>query len=133
MREYFTARGYRDPAEQLAMIAGLDRPDLHPMAYAAQVAQELGEDVTAVLREMRQAAGELLPYWHAKLTPDVQVQAPVQILMAGPGGAVGLSVDGAAGEFEPLDVRYLQSVKTVAEQGLGDVAPAGSDAGTRTE
>lgn len=111
LKDYMVARGYRDPAEQLAMLAGLDRPDLHPMGYAAQIASALGEPVTAVAGLMRQAAAELLPYWHPKVSPDVAVQAPaVNILMAG--SPVALGVEGApqaGGEaFAPLDVRIRQ-------------------------
>ena len=32
LREYMAGQGYRDPAVQLALLAGLDRPDLHPLA-----------------------------------------------------------------------------------------------------
>ena len=83
LRDLLAARGYRDPAEQLAMLAGLDRPDLHPLAHAALLAEQTGEDVAAVMREMRQAAGELMPYWHAKMTPDVAITQAVQIVMPG--------------------------------------------------
>lgn len=86
-------RGYRDPAEHLAMMAGLDRPDVHPIAYAAQIAAELGEDVMDVAKVMRQAAADVLPYYHAKLTPDVQVNLPVmQVTMAAP--MAGQATDG---------------------------------------
>lgn len=129
LREYLAHRGYRDPAEQLAMLAGLDQ-DMHPMAYAAQVAQLLGEDVMAVAREMRQAAAELMPYWHAKITPDVSVQAPaVNILMQGAGGVVGMSVAGSD-PFAPIDVR---SGEVVENQSLGGTQDPASDASDRTE
>lgn len=108
LRDLMAARGYRDPAEQLAMLAGLDRPDLHPLGYAALIAAELGEPVTAVASLMRQAAAELMPYHHAKITPDAVVNAPaVNILMAGQGVAVGIaaSVQGDPDAFAPLDVR----------------------------
>ena len=108
LRDLMSARGYRDPAEQLAMLAGLDRPDLHPLGYAALIAAELGEPVTAVASLMRQAAAELMPYHHAKITPDAVVNAPaVNILMAGQGAAVGIaaSVQGNPDAFAPLDVR----------------------------
>ncbi len=88
VREFMAHQGYRDPAEQLAMMAGLDRPDLHPMAYAGQIAELLGEDMADVLKVMRQAAADVMPYWHAKLTPDVRVDAPVMnVLMAAPGAS----------------------------------------------
>lgn len=139
VRDYLAAKGYRDPAEQLAMLAGLDQRELHPMAYAAQVAQLLGEPVMAVAREMRAAAEALLPYWHAKLTPDVQVNMPVvPIMMAVPGGMVG--PDGMGGgqvldghAFAPLDVRAGLAHETVENQGLGDGASDGADGGARTE
>lgn len=110
LRELFTARGFRDPAEQLAMLAGLDRPDLHPLAYAAQIAVELGEPVLAVAGMMRQAATDLMPYWHAKLTPDVTfAQTVVPIMMQMPGAAPGVVIEGVAGSldhpFAPADVR----------------------------
>ena len=111
IRELMAARGYRDPAEQLAMLAGLDRPDLPPLGYAAQIAATLGEPVMLVAREMRQAAAELMPYWHAKITPDVAVQAPsVNILMAGDAAAVAVqgALPGAGSGFAPLDVRMMQ-------------------------
>lgn len=130
IRELMAARGYRDPAEQLAMLAGLDRPDLHPLGYAAQIAATLGEPVMAVAREMRQAAAELMPYWHAKITPDFAVQAPaVNILMAGDAAAVAVTgahpADGGAG-FAPLDVRMGQIVQN--QQVSGDDAGASDEA-----
>lgn len=84
--EYMALRGYRDPVEQLAMLAGLDRPDVHPLAYAAQIAKELGEDVMDVAKVMRQAASDLLPYYHAKITPDVSVNMPVMSITMAPQG-----------------------------------------------
>ena len=130
LREYLAHRGYRDPAEQLAMMAGLDQP-MHPMAYAAHIAQALGEDTMAVLREMRQAAGELMPYWHAKITPDVSVTTPaVNILMQGAGGMVGMVVPGTADAFAPFDVRNGESL--VYQHLSGDEDPA-SDVSDRTE
>ncbi len=129
LKDYMAARGYRDPAEQLAMLAGLDRPDLHPMGYAAQIAAALGEPVTAVAGLMRQAAAELLPYWHAKVTPDVAVQAPaVNILMAGSPATLGVQgAPEAGGEvFAPLDVRILQMQQN---QGVADGDSAASDDG----
>lgn len=107
LKDYLAAKGYRDPAEHLALLAGLDRRDKHPLHVAAEIAAALGEDVMAVAREMRQATEALMPYWHAKLTPDVQVNAPaVSILMQGSDGAVGISL-GQGGEdpYAPLDVR----------------------------
>lgn len=83
--EYMAARGFRDPVDQLAMLAGLDRPDVHPLAYAAQIAEHLGADTFEVAKIMRQAAADVLPYYHAKVTPDVQVNLPVmQVSMAPP-------------------------------------------------
>lgn len=129
LREYLAHKGYRDPAEQLAMMAGLDQV-MHPMAYAAKIAEALGEDTMAVLREMRQAAGELMPYWHAKITPDVSVQAPaVNILMQGSGGAVGVSLPGTD-PFAPFDVRFGEMLEN---QGLGESQDPASDVSDRTE
>ncbi|WP_112312507.1 hypothetical protein [Pseudogemmobacter bohemicus] len=124
IRELMAARGYRDPAEQLAMLAGLDRPDLHPLGYAAQIAATLGEPVMLVAREMRQAAAELMPYWHAKITPDIAVQAPaVNILMAGDAAAVAVqgAMPGAGAGFAPLDVRMMQIEQNQQVSG-GDAA-----------
>ncbi|WP_226779002.1 hypothetical protein [Oceaniglobus trochenteri] len=92
VRAFMAAKGYRDPVEQLAMLAGMDRPDLHPLAYAAQIAEHLGEDVMDVAKVMRQAAADVLPYWHAKVTPDVQLNLPVmnvQMAPPMPGQAAG--------------------------------------------
>lgn len=120
IRDYLAGKGYRDPAEQLAMLAGLDQRELHPMAYAAQVAQLLGVAVTDVIREMRQAAGELMPYWHAKLTPDVQVNVPsVNILMAGMGGVPVLDA-GGADPFAPLDIRAGLISESVENQEVSE-------------
>jgi hypothetical protein len=130
LREYMAARGYRDPAEQLAMIAGLDQP-LHPMAYAAQVAESIGEPVLAVAQQVRQAAEALLPYWHPKITPDApQVGSQVNILMQGMDGRAALVVDGVADPFAPLDVR---AAKVLQNQQVADDEPEGSDAAPRTE
>jgi len=123
------ARGYRDPAEQLAMIAGLDRPDLHPIGYAAPIAASLGEPVTAVAALMRQAAAELMPYWHARITPDALVPAPsVNILMsARPVAADGDGAVQAGGSaFAPLDVRIAQIVEN---HGLGTGQDPATDEG----
>ena len=134
LRDLMAARGYRDPAEQLAMIAGLDQRELHPMAYAASVAASIGEPVLAVAREMRQAAAELMPYWHAKITPDVLQQgAQVNILMQGADGTVALRVEGGSDPFAPLDARLGMNRETVEYQGLDDGAPEGSDNEARTE
>lgn len=133
LREYMAGQGYRDPAVQLAMLAGLDRPDLHPLGYAAQIAEVLGVPVTDVAREMRQASDALMPYWHAKITPDVAVTAPaVNILMAGPGGAVALSVPGAADPFAPLDVRMAGAGQIQSNQQVADGTASHSDAAIRT-
>jgi hypothetical protein len=129
LREYLAHKGYRDPAEQLAMLAGLDQ-QMHPLAYAAHIAQVLGEDVMAVAREMRQAAGELMPYWHAKITPDVSVQAPaVNILMQGASGAVGMAIEGTD-PFAPLNVRLGQMQQN---QQVADIEDPISDTSDRTE
>lgn len=141
LRDLMAVRGYRDPAEQLAMIAGLDRPDVHPMALAAAIAAELGEDMVAVVREMRLAAGELMPYWHPKLTPDVAVTAPaVNILMAGADGSVAVQVGGAAAgadPFAPLDVRLDGGAgrigETVEHQQVSGAPDDGADDAARTE
>lgn len=126
LKDYMAAQGYRDPAAQLAMLAGLDRPDLHPLGYAAQIAAALGEPVTAVAGLMRQAAAELMPYWHAKITPDVAVQAPaVNILMASDGASVAIAGVPAQGgdDFAPLDVRIAQMLENQRVSG-GDAAPS---------
>jgi len=134
LREMMALRGYRDPAEQLAMLAGLDRPDLHPLAYAAQIAEQTGEDLAAVLREMRQAAGELMPYWHAKITPDVAVQAAVQVVMPGAvapaaGPATARDVTPQPGRIAPPPMPH----QTQQNQTLSDAAPDAADAKSRTE
>ena len=139
IREYLTARGYRDPAEHLALLAGLDRRDKHPLHVAAEIAAVLGEDTMAVAREMRQATEALMPYWHPKLTPDVQVNAPsVNILMQDGSGAVGISL-GSGGDdpFAPLDVRVGllpgPDDEGQGNQGLSNEADAQSDAASRTD
>ena len=135
--QLMAARGYRDPAEHLAMLAGLDRPDLHPLALAAALAEELGEDVAAVMREMRQAAGELLPYWHAKVTPDVTVhQTAVQVVM--PGAAAPQAAHGPdqARDVTPQPGRIApppMPFQIKQNQGVSDAEPEGSDAHSRTD
>jgi hypothetical protein len=139
VRDYLAGKGYRDPAEQLALLAGLDRRDKHPLHVAAEIAAALGEDVMAVAREMRQAAEGLMPYWHPKLTPDVSVSAPsVNILMQGSDGSVGISLAmGGEDRFAPLDVRAGLTIDGTIEgqsnQGLSDDADTQSDAASRTE
>lgn len=147
LRDYLSAKGYRDPAEHLALLAGLDRRDKHPLHVAAEIAAALGEDTMAVVREMRQATEALLPYWHAKLTPDVQVNAPsVSILMQDGSGAVGISLGaGVEDPFAPLDVRLgmLPGPEDEASddgmgegqgnQSLSEVQDVQSDAASRTE
>lgn len=81
LREYLASQGYTDPAVQLARMAGLDRPDQHPLALAAAIAQQTGDDVLSVAREMRMAAAELLPYWHQKVSPDVTSNTVVNVAM----------------------------------------------------
>jgi hypothetical protein len=134
LRDYMAAQGYRDPAAQLAMLAGLDRPDLHPLGYAAQIAATLGEPVTAVAGLMRQAAAELMPYWHAKITPDVAVQAPaVNILMAtgeGAAAVVGAALAQGDAPFAPLDVRLAQML---SDQDVSGASDPGADGEARTE
>lgn len=80
LAQLMATRGYRDPAEQLAMLAGLDRPDLHPLALAGELAELVEADPLAVLAQMRQAAADLMPYWHGKVTPDQAQQPPTQIV-----------------------------------------------------
>ena len=143
LKDYLAAKGYRDPAEHLALLAGLDRRDKHPLHVAAEIAAALGEDVMAVAREMRQATEALMPYWHAKLTPDVQVTAPsVNILMQGADGAVGISLgQGSDDPFAPLDVRVglLPGPEEGAEdqaqgnQALSEGQDGQSDAASRTD
>jgi hypothetical protein len=83
-----------------------------------------------VAREMRQAAGELMPYWHAKITPDVSVQAPaVNILMQGASGAVGMAIEGTD-PFAPLNVRLGQMQQN---QQVADIEDPISDTSDRTE
>jgi hypothetical protein len=139
LKDYLAAKGYRDPAEHLALLAGLDRRDKHPLHVAAEIAAALGEDVMAVAREMRQATEALMPYWHAKLTPDVQVNAPsVSILMQGMDGSVGISL-GAGGDdpFAPLDVRVglLPGSEDEAQgnQALSEGQGVQSDSASRTD
>lgn len=127
LRDYMAGQGYRDPAVQLAMIAGLDRPDVHPWAYAAQIARELGEDTADVLKVMRQAASDVLPYYHAKLTPDVSVQqATMNITMAAPGSAGDPS--SRAMRPPPMPSEQMQQNQELSESDEGD----NSD-GVRTE
>jgi hypothetical protein len=139
LRDYLSAKGYRDPAEHLALLAGLDRRDKHPLHVAAEIAAALGEDTMAVAREMRQATEALMPYWHAKLTPDVQVNAPsVNILMQDGSGAVGISLGtGIDDPFAPLDVRVGllpgPDDEGQGNQGVSDEAEAQSDAASRTD
>lgn len=133
LRDYLAAQGYRDPAEHLALLAGLDRRDKHPLHVAAEIAAIIGEDTMSVAREMRQAAEALLPYWHAKLTPDVSITTPAaNILMVGTGGMVAMSVPGTDDPFAPLDVRLAMLDQGEQNQGLSDVIDADPDGGSRT-
>lgn len=134
IKDYLAARGFRDPAEQLAMLAGLDQRDVHPIYHAAKLAEAIGVPVDVIMREMRQAADALMPYWHAKLTPDVQVNLPpVPILMQVQGG---LSIDAGAlsgHPFAPADVRAGLIEGSVTNQRLTDADQLHSDSATRTE
>ena len=119
LREYMAGQGYRDPAVQLAMMAGLDRPDMHPIAYAAAIARELGEDTMDVLKVMRQAAADVLPYYHAKLTPDVSVQnATMNITMAPQGSASQASSRVAAPP--PMPGKNVQQNQAVSDAPSSD-------------
>jgi hypothetical protein len=146
LRDYLAAKGYRDPAEHLALLAGLDRRDKHPLHVAAEIATVLGVPVTDIAREMRQATEALMPYWHAKLTPDVQVNAPsVNILMQDGSGAVGISLGGGEDPFAPLDVRLGMLpgpedeasdgdlIEGQGNQGLSVAEGGQSDAASRTD
>lgn len=134
MADYMAARGYRDPVDQLAMLAGLDRPDLHPMAYAAQIAGNLGENVTDVAKQMRQAAADLLPYYHAKRTPDINLSMPVmQVTMAPPmGGHVGT---GRVAAPPPMPNQQSDAANEEAQQNqqVSNSDSEKSDSESRTE
>lgn len=124
--EYMAARGFRDPVDQLAMIAGLDRPDLHPMAYAAMIAEQLGEDTADVLKVMRQAASDILPYFHPKVTPEVQINADqMNVLVAAPG--VGQVQSRRVGP-PPLPEK-----ESVEKQEVSNPSDSGNDGEARTE
>ncbi|MDW3181760.1 hypothetical protein [Roseobacter sp.] len=127
LRDYMAGQGYRDPAVQLAMMAGLDRPDLHPIAYAAQIAQALGEDTADVLKVMRQAASDVLPYYHAKLTPDVSVQAAQMNIMMAPQGAAG-KASGREMRPPPMPGEEVEGNQEVSNSEEG-----GNSDGVRTE
>ena len=132
--DYMAARGFRDPVDQLAMLAGLDRPDVHPLAYAAQLAEHLGADTLEVAKIMRQAAADVLPYYHAKRTPDVQLSIPVMnVQMAQP-------LPGQAGNGRPIgpppmpsEVSDKTSDEMQQNQTLSDLLDAQSDGESRTE
>lgn len=127
LREYFTGRGYRDPAEQLALIAGLDRPDMHPLGHAAMLAELTGLDMMEVLKLQRQAASDLMPYWHAKLTPDVAIQnAQMNITMA----PQGTSSDPSSRRMGPPP---LPSEQSEQKQQVNDSDDADNSDGVRTE
>ena len=114
LREYFTARGYRDPAEQLALIAGLDRPDMHPLGHAAMLAELTGVAMLEVLKLQRQASADLLPYWHAKLTPDVSVQAAQMNIMMAPNGTAG-QVAGRTMQPPPMPSQQSEQNQKVSD------------------
>jgi hypothetical protein len=155
LNDWLAARGLRLPEDRLAEIAGLASDEDVFIAAMQRTEQVLawaeagatavkGTPATATLPQRMQtfqvvftamvrAAEALLPYARAKVTPDVHLQAPVAILMAGPGGAVGLSVEGGADAFAPLDVRYGATMKTVTDQEVTREADADADAAARTE
>ncbi len=92
---YLRGLGYRDPAARLAMIAGLNS-ELDPVELAMEqaklVAASTGqgkakpETILGMLKEQRAALEGLMPYWHAKLTPDVNNNTQVNMaLMVGAG------------------------------------------------
>ena len=126
IRDYLAAKGYRDPAEQLALLAGLDQREVHPIYHAAKLAQAIGVPVDVVLREMRQAADALLPYWHAKLTPDVLVNLPPVPILMQVNGAVQVDAGALGGHrFAPADVRAALPEGQVSA--IEDIAPAGDE------
>lgn len=109
LRQMLAARGYRMPEDVLAEMAGLsDRAGRSGMELAmARVEQieawsggrtpprERRALLVSVMREQRMAAGDLLPYGLAKMTPDTTVNiAAAQILMPG-ASAQGAPGDGA--------------------------------------
>ncbi len=93
---YLRGLGYRDPAARLAMIAGLNS-NLDPVELATEqarlVAESLGAEkpgaavVLGMLKEQRAALEGLMPYWHAKLTPDVNNNTQVNMALMVGGGA----------------------------------------------
>ncbi|MEO0380506.1 MAG: hypothetical protein AAF252_09560 [Pseudomonadota bacterium] len=119
LRDYMAGQGYRDPAVQLAMMAGLDRPDVHPIAYAAAIARELGEDTMDVLKVMRQAAADLVPYYHAKLTPDVSVQQATMNITMAPPGAAASPTERVVGP-PPMPNENVQQNQQVSESDTGE-------------
>jgi hypothetical protein len=127
LREYFTGRGYRDPAEQLALIAGLDRPDMHPLGHAAMLAELTGLNMHEVLKLQRQAASDLMPYWHAKLTPDVTVNAPTMNINMVPNGSAPSAV-GRAMQPPPMPGKESEQ-----NQGVSDGDDDGNSDEGRTE
>ncbi|MEO1606744.1 MAG: hypothetical protein AAFU34_15610 [Pseudomonadota bacterium] len=119
LRELLTVKGYADPAERLAQIAGLDRPDLHPVAYATMIAESIGESTGDVLKVQRQALADLLPYFHKKLAPDVAIQqSNAMFVTMGGAGAPGSS-DADAQKRPPEGRRKTQENQDVSENSNG--------------
>lgn len=128
MGAYLRALGYRDPAARLALIAGL-RSERDPVELATEqaklISQSLGlgkakpELVTALLKEQRAALEGLMPYWHSKLTPDVNVNNTVATTLNIGGGSLqpgaedpraGLPPGEMAFAFMPANLKQNQRV-----------------------
>ncbi|MDZ7919970.1 hypothetical protein, partial [Rhodoferax sp.] len=156
LRKFIAAKGFRQPEEVIAEMAGLDRRDaLFEGAWAdterALVAAQdgatayKGAPVAPSMRDrletfkffysMRLRAAEaLLPYGLGKVTPDVAQAAAVQIVMPGGQGVQQASPKGPdqARDVTPSARRMAPPPmpwQTQANQGLsdGDAAPIAAD------
>lgn len=144
MGAYLRAMGFRDPAARLAVIAGL-KSDMDPVELAthqaALVAKGLGlgkakpELVASLLKEQRQALEGLMPYWHAKLTPDVNVNNNVAAVLAvGVGGPVQSGAGAAPQALPPGSMAFAFTPANIKQnQGLIEGAPLKSNEDSLTE
>ncbi len=126
--KYLQAKGYRDPAVMLAEIANADPLELWRWIETEDKGGETS--LLDVMKWQADAAKSLLPYLHAKITPDAVVDAstlPAFHLHLGngpvaDGQARGLSIldlvaTGAPNEINGLDVRRDAAVNGAEAEG----------------
>lgn len=161
LREWLAVRGFKQPEEALAELAGLDTGEdaiLRALQRTEQVIAAMeGQHgrVTAaqrldlfrlILTAQLRAAEALLPYGLAKLQPEDAVAPPVQVVIqtgSGTGGATGIGGAQDARDVTPGAIAAAPGTRRIGPppmpweiERIQDVAAAAvgdADGGARTE